>query len=433
MSLSKRFFGVGLWGLLTIVTAYSQGFKSPYTSLGLGDVIQPATVINRSMGGYGLTSTNGLNINSLNPSLLPFSYLTTFDFGLVGERRTSSLNGNSSSNLSGNLAYLNIIFPFKQGKWTTGLSLNPYSVSNYGFDFITFQDSTGAAIINEVEGTGGINEAALSSGYRIAKNIFVGGKASFIFGTQDRTSAVTIDDRDFPPSFRITESQETSIQDFKFSLAGSYIRPFKNRRDSIRANYLKLGINYEFKANLNAENTTFIERTALSSGVTLVEDTLNNSDGTVTIPGRLGIGLSYERGGVWNVGVDVYMQNWSDYRNFFGGNENLQPTYKVIVGGYWNPDFSSIRSYFERITYRAGVSYERTPYLVSETNVDDFGINFGFSLPVGNSRLSLGSLNLGFRYGQRGKNEPDIIKETYYRLFLGFTFNSQWFIQRKFE
>jgi hypothetical protein len=81
------------------------------------------------------------------------------------------------------------------------------------------------------------------------------------------------------------------------------------------------------------------------------------------------------------------------------------------------------------MTYRTGVSYEEMPYLIGGSRIKDFGINFGFSMPVG--RYS--SLDLAVKAGKRGDLQTNTIEENYLKFYFGVTFNDQWFIKRKFD
>jgi hypothetical protein len=60
--------------------------------------------------------------------------------------------------------------------------------------------------------------------------------------------------------------------------------------------------------------------------------------------------------------------------------------------------------------------------------VKDLGINFGFSLPAGQS-----SIDFAFKYGKRGNRADNILEEDYFKIYFGITFNDRWFIQRKFD
>ena len=62
--------------------------------------------------------------------------------------------------------------------------------------------------------------------------------------------------------------------------------------------------------------------------------------------------------------------------------------------------------------------------------VNDFGINFGTSIPVNN--LSL--VNMAMKVGRRGTADNGLIREAYFNFTLGFSLNdNSWFYKRVFE
>jgi hypothetical protein len=74
------------------------------------------------------------------------------------------------------------------------------------------------------------------------------------------------------------------------------------------------------------------------------------------------------------------------------------------------------------------LSYEQLPFFANGNKVNDFGINFGLSLPTGRS-----SIDLAFKTGSRGTTADNKLKENYFKVFVGLTLNDQWFVKRKFD
>jgi hypothetical protein len=66
---------------------------------------------------------------------------------------------------------------------------------------------------------------------------------------------------------------------------------------------------------------------------------------------------------------------------------------------------------------------------VAGNQVNDFGVNFGVSLPVG--RIS--TIDFSVKIGNRGSIVKNTIEENYFKIYLGMTFNDNWFIKRKFD
>jgi len=102
----------------------------------------------------------------------------------------------------------------------------------------------------------------------------------------------------------------------------------------------------------------------------------------------------------------------------------------VGIGGFFTPKYNSLTSYFERMTYRAGVNYEDTGLIINKEAIKGYNANLGFGFPVGRYNSNI---NLGFEYGQRGNTNMGLIKENYYGVNIGLSFNDIWFQRRKFD
>src|SRR5258708_18638100 len=83
------------------------------------------------MGGVGISNPQYLYLNNLNPALLVFNRWTTFEAGLIGERRTQTTSSLTEKSGSGNLNYLALGIPIKPGRWTSSVCLMPYTRLNY--------------------------------------------------------------------------------------------------------------------------------------------------------------------------------------------------------------------------------------------------------------------------------------------------------------
>lgn len=408
--------------------AFGQATQSPFSRLGIGDFIEPNLVQNQGMGGVGLSNGNLFNLNIKNPALLPRNTLTTFSAGYVGGYQTLRDSVRTESSGGGNLNYLILSFPIITGKWTSSIGLLPYT-------YIDFAQTSREAVINSPldtaliteTGNGGLNKVFWSNGYAFNRNLSIGLEAAYTFGsaTAEFSNVVLTNENTF--NYEPTVSTEVNVRDFLIKAGLSY------RTDSIfnSGTTLQMGLTYDFGADLSAKRTQTYERRLL--GQPTSRDTLAfEEEGFYRVPQALGFGLTFTQEFNWTVGFDFVYQQWEDFRDFNGTNQNFKNTFSLGVGGEITPDASSVDSYLERITYRLGASYSTLPYIPRpETGeqVRDFGINFGWSLPV--SRFS--SIDMAFKIGQRGDVQKNYIKENYYRIYIGFTFNDQWFIKRRFD
>ena len=106
---------------------------------------------------------------------------------------------------------------------------------------------------------------------------------------------------------------------------------------------------------------------------------------------------------------------------------------KIGLGGSYTPKFNSFTSYFERMTYRAGINYENTGLVLKNEEIKGINANVGLGFPVGGRVGFNSNINIGFEYGQRGNTNMGLIKENYYGINVGLSFNDLWFQRRKFN
>ena len=407
---------------------FGQATRSPFTAGGIGDVIDLAQANNQGTGGIGISNGGYFYLNNLNPALLPYNQITVFSAGFIGQKSKVTDGSNTDTYSGGNLNYLATAFPIKKGYWTTSIGLMPYSNVNYDFSYeSTVTGSPSDTVTIREQGSGGFNQFYWANGFTINKNFTVGIRATYLFSSVEKKFSNTI--QDVGNVYTPVVTDRLTVSDFAFTGGIAFTQ------DSIFNSRIRLnaGLTYDLGGDINAKKFQSFDRT-IANGPALATDTLiNERSGSISLPQTIGLGLSFNRGFKWMVGMDVKMTKWSDYKDFYGNNNSLDDSFKVTIGGEYTPDPTSVTNYWKRITFRIGGSYENTPYLIEyegKTNqVKDFGINFGWSLPTG--RYS--SFDLAFRVGKRGDANKTIIEENYYKIYLGISFNDQWFVKRKYD
>jgi hypothetical protein len=409
--------------------AVAQSAASPYSVFGIGIVSNKALIYNQNMGGLGISNGQPWVLNNINPAMLPLNTFSTFDAGLFTEKRDISTSDSKQSSTTGGLSYLTFGFPIKTYKWTMAIGLMPYS--NVSYNVVTSQTLVNhpeTTVNYNYEGDGGLNQAYLSSGWMLVKNLlYAGGRVAYTFGKITDNTRIALNEIEYQNaadtigSYKTFEPtryyRQSSYSDFILE-GGLYAR-----KKIGKATLMNLGFIYEFGANLNTHRTETIEVDDEQDPDRPISTILDNAEGQTTLPAKFGYGLSFTKDFHWTIGVDYYTRDWTKFSSDFGAEQELAKSRELILGGEFTPDFTSVKSYFKRVNYQVGFSYNQTPILINNQNIDDFGINFGVSLPVGNASL----FNLGFKFGQQGTTSDGLIKENYLKLNLGMTFNDRSF------
>ena len=339
------------------------------------------------------------------------------------ENRTIKDGTSSLQNTNGNLNYLVMAFPIKPGRWTTSIGLTPYSGVNYKLNVI--EPDEGSLSTNSqkiIKGTGGINQLSWANGIKINKYAAIGVRANYLFSSiidqQEARSQGSI--------FYSFLEERNFVNDLSFS-TGLYLH-----KDSIgKKNYqLNFGMIYDLQTTVGTRRTVRLDtRSAINETIVDSVTLVNNQPSSFVLPQTLGFGISFGRPTRWMVGADVSYLDYQQFKSFGGRATDTRTGVKSAIGLEVMPDQTGVSSYLRRMTYRAGLSYDQYPYLVAGNQVNDFGVNFGVSLPV--ARIS--TIDFSVKIGSRGSIVKNTIEENYFKIYLGMTFNDNWFIKRKFD
>ena len=393
--------------------------NSPYSALGIGELYSSGNVTNIGMGGVGISNASSFYLNLQNPALLARrTRFTVFEVGLLGE--TKSLSQNISNSLqsqrvtAANLGYLALAFP-ANSRWNMAISLKPYTYVNYTTTQQTVIPGSVYAAQYDYTGRGGLNKATFSNGVRVTKNIYAGVEASFLFGniTYSSNSALLL--ANGTSDVGISHLNRVNYSDLVWKLGAAW------RPKLSDAWTLNLGATYDPQVRIKATQTDIYQKTYLGA----VADTLRlNSTAKATLPQQMNFGISLEKNNTLLIGVDVGFQQWSKYRTPDNQPGNLSDGMSVAAGVEYTPKPTSNR-YRDLITYRAGFQYNRLPYVVSGTQLNDINGSLGVSLPLGSYLVN--HVTLSLVGGQRGVLTGSQIREQYVRFALGFSLNDWWF------
>jgi hypothetical protein len=171
----------------------------------------------------------------------------------------------------------------------------------------------------------------------------------------------------------------------------------------------------------------------VSNVIEIPRDTIISSaySATIKYPLKTVLSAGIGQNNKWFVGAEYTFRKAIEFN---GGIYDETVLYDYVnsnvlsVGGFFTPKFNSIASYWNRVTYRAGFSYKNLGLVINNTEINDIGISFGLSFPMG---LKISNFNLGVELGKRGTTENNLIKENYYNFRLSISLNDKWFGKRR--
>ncbi|UPL49104.1 outer membrane protein transport protein [Hymenobacter sublimis] len=439
--------GLSLLGLLVAAPAVlGQGLgNSPYSRLGLGDAsLNAGGVRQMGMGGIGVAAPNSINVNEINPALLYYTARTTFEAGYTGQFKTLRNTVSRQRTGSANLGYLALAVPINR-RWAGAIGLKPYSTVDY--ESTTLDNSVVGDLTAQVEkqykGSGGLAEAYMSHGVRLATGLTAGVSVGYVFGSIDQEAGTRIGTATIPVELSSKDIYQQHIyySDFTFRAGLHYRGKFTDK-----LNY-NIGGTHSFRSNLNGDRSLSLIRQdfqGIQSSTTAIE---TDAPGKAQVPALSQVGISLDNNRSWSASLEGTRQEWSQFRAFDeqGGSSGipLSDTYRVALGGELTPDAASVDSYFKRVTYRAGLSLAQMPYRPGGKALYDRSVSWGFAFPLPTATpLDATTISLAFMYGQRGNTDvrqladgslERNVKEDYVRMQLGVTLNNRWFIKRRIE
>ncbi|MEX0883225.1 MAG: hypothetical protein WDZ72_07110 [Cyclobacteriaceae bacterium] len=404
----------------------AQFSSSTYSSLGVGEFNNSGLTQNQAMGGLGISFGNGFSVNQVNPAISVKNTAFSFQAALNYNRLTAATDSGSELLDGGGLSYVAMSFPFVPRKWTMGFGLNQLTGVDYNLTVNTPVTNTELVSQNTIEGRGGLSEVYLQSGFQLAKGLSLGIQGAYTFGSTIRTNQLDLVNQN-GNSVGISSEYYERLTFSDVTVKGGlyYVQSLGNQK------YLNFGTIYHYFGNINGKEFAKMGESGQASIPNSPGDVLSDDvHGNIFIPDKLGYGVTYEKINKFAIGIEGQFQDFTQYRGFNGTEGNLGESFKFGLGGQFTPNPFSLESMLSRSTFRAGLEYERLPYVLNDTRIDDIGINFGGSIPIHTMSL----LNFALKVGTRGTVDNGLIRENYLKVSLGLSINdNSWFYKKVFE
>ncbi|MGQ2982806.1 outer membrane protein transport protein [Flavobacterium sp.] len=409
--------------LLMSTVAFSQeNNASPYSYYGIGDVKFKGTVENRSMGGLGIIP-DSIHLNLQNPATYSSLKWTTFTLGASNTQTRFKTESESDKAQRTTLDYIAVAIPVKNFGFAFGLM--PYTSVGYRIEN-EVGGSDGFTRFRRFQGNGGLNRVFAGGSYRINSKFSVGADFQYNFG-QVETKSIT----GIPQAGIQYPTREINSSDFSgasFNIGAVYQTRINGKYEWVTsATYTPQST---LKSSTERETATI---TITSSNREIVMDQIDQSisEEELKMPSKFTFGSGFGEARKWFVGAEYTFQESNELGNRFDAvtDAGFETAHKFSLGGYYIPKYFSFNSYLSRVTYRAGLRYEKTGLVVNGESINDMGLSLGFGLPL----LGGSNLNIGAEYGQRGTTTADLVKENYFNIMVSLSISDRWFVKRKYD
>jgi len=412
--------------LLSIALLFSAGLvaqtgtPSPYSFYGIGDVTFKGALENRLMGGVSVFP-DSIHLNFQNPASVAGLKFTTFTLGM--SYKTTKFKSNTAQDNAERAPFEYIAVGFPMGKFGASFGLMPYSSVGYKLQKLA-PDGDTEGTDNRYLGTGGLNRAFVALGYKLTKKLDIGVDFNYNFGQ------ITTRSIEFIPQaqFGSRELNESDLSGLTVNAGLMFHTKLKKKFDVFGS----LVVTPETR--IKSTNSRQIATISYNDETEIVIDTLNVSvaNTTLRLPAKISIGGGIGIARKWLLGTEITFRQSGNLGSRFTdiANVKYENSQKYSLGGYYIPNYNSFRSYLSKVTYRAGLNYEKTGLVLNGKSIEDKAVTFGFGFPM---RGTFSNINLGVEMGSRGTKAANLVQENYTNFSISLSLNDQWFVKRKYD
>jgi hypothetical protein len=423
---------------------------SPYSSYGLGERANPENYVFSGMGNCSVTAFDSTILNFYNPSTYN-TYGTGQPLFSIGIESKMLFQKDGNANIFSGTAMLNHFvmgIPVKKN-FGIAFGLKPYARKGYElYDRVAVGTDS---IKYTYLGKGGTQHVFVGASANLVNvksfKWSVGGNAGYLFGisTNERRSQI-IKLAQFSGG---VDRNVVTTSAFYYEL-GTNMRLKLNNKHMIT-----LAGTFEPTQNLGVKKDEYLFY-APNVNDPRFYDTINQKTdirGTIRMAPSYNIGFSYILGfesekkgnrireSELALHFNYGMTDWSAYRDELNPELTFLNTSKINVGVQFIPerdflDKAAVVGFFETVRYRVGYYQYTLPYSYNGTQMSDFGMTFGFGLPILTTK-SLSSVNLGVSLGKREAGSSNSLNQKYISLNFGVTLApsnfDRWFRKRKLD
>jgi hypothetical protein len=443
-NICRRFLELLILGLVIVSTqGYAQDLNSsPYTRYGLGEVFEMGNSTYTGLAGASVAIGNFRQINYANPATygIVLRHNPTFDAGYKANILTNKTSISSQRNVVTGLRNFGLLMPISP---KTGLVIGLMPYSTVGYRMENKQLFDGDTITYRYYGKGSVNRAIIGLGQQVINKgdsvrLSIGVNASFLFGTLQQDRSVIYRDNTY---FNTRVTDKTIVRGLLIDAGIHYTHKLSKKTT------LQLGGNYTLGKQVNAYQDFYAYNFKYFNVVSEVEkDTIayhEDKSGKINLPSGFAVGFAFSFNNKWLIATQYSVQNWQNYSEMFDAStpiSQLQQLRKYAVGFEYTPtsDFNNREiSALKLSTFRFGAHYGTSPFFLLNTPLYNYGINFGWTLPLISSN-STSTMNIGCELGQMGTINNELIQQNYLKINLGFSLSSnsrfdRWFRKRLYE
>lgn len=387
----------------------AQNVSSPYSILGIGDLSTKDKGRYFGMSGTGIALQHPDYLNFNNPaSLAGLNYkVVNYQLNFQGKVNTLRLPSGTDGSISTKDLVVNRLgLSFKPSqRWGFSFGLQPYSTVSYLVDQNTTLFNGSQQLSKSVDGSGGLYQGYLSTGYQVNHQLSFGVTASYLFGGLSRTTQYQSDA--FALNVERTENQTL----YGFQLKGGLQYAIAQNSNVSH----RFGLTIANPTTLNGQSIT-----AYNEDQAAIKKEVSDATG-MRLPLEVGAGYALVFHQTLTLAADYSYSNWKkqklDYANSYTG-----PSQRVSVGLEYASNVRVGTALVEQYYLQAGAAYETSYMRIRQKTLKEMSISFG----AGGAVARQLNIYAGLETGRKGSLADDQIRENYVQFNFGLILRDVW-------
>lgn len=415
----RKYIFMMIIALSATVLEAQNSTSSPYSGFGIGELELSSGGRNTAMGQTGIALRSNLFLNMANPASLtaldPQGFL--IDMGM-NFKYTQLKSATKSVDVNdGNVSLIQMGFPISK-KFFGGISLNPKSSVGYKIYTKKTLEGTSSFYPGIYEGTGGLSEAAGSLAFKVNKNLSLGVKAAYMWGSVIQDNEQSVDVHSI--IYQLNQKDKIRYSGAYLNLGTQLVLPLSSKSTFV------LGGVAGLSSKLNTQTSTTITKVYSTASEVMSSDV--KTSGSMKLPLDLGGGIGFLYGYKWVTTFDFKHSNWKD-ATLSINSRNFATNISYRAGLEYAP--KNDRGILRQVArYRFGYRYETGYLKLYNYQIHEQALSFGIGLPL---RKGRNYTNFSFELGKRGMLKANLVEEKFVKLTCSFNLWENWFIKRQYD
>ncbi len=393
------------------------GQSSIYSRYGLGINALGVSAKEMSLNGASTALSESEHLSSSNPAGWSSLALVRFEGGL-SLTQTFQKDANGKRDIfSARFQGIRFGVPLQSDYGIVlALFLEPltfvdYDVQNH------YNDNNFGQFDKEFSGEGGLSKFGFGLTYVTPFNFALGATFDYYSGSTEYTSALIFGE--LSPYRNSIHKQKFDQRGIGFSV-GTISSDLSKVFNSESITDFRFGFSYRYVPKVVIDTflivKSHLEEITTAHGVT-----------SAAIPYTASFGMKMELHKSTTLLLDLKFAPWSNYKfNDKTGNDYTDRE-KIGLGIEYKDKRLKTKTFLQKLTYRGGLSYEKTKFLINGNNVNEYSISAGIGVPMNQTDI----LDFAIRLGQRGNTNLGMVEEKFINFGISLSFGEKWFSRRR--